>query len=792
VGIGTAIPNRRLHVYQTSGNNAEIDIQSVIGTERHWAIYQDRTSEDLNFWHTDGDNVLSVTNEGSVKVNSEICLNGDCISEWGGSFIEEVVEEVKEVVVNECYEGGTYPMTSLGMGNPRTPNTDLVSAYLQIYMGGDLGDASEYVDLYLWDFVNDTEEYIGQYSSVDSDCGDIDWFTAWEGDVTDLVAITGSVVIRGRVPTGVSDLAYYGKLTLVEAYTEIAASPTGAGLWALNDSDIYYDVGNVGIGTFMPNRRLHVYQTSGVNAEIDIQSVIGTDEHWAIYQDRTSEDLNFWHEDGDNVLSITNEGLVKVKNFATGDLPTCDGDVLGAIVFNTDEDAHYACTSIGWAVFAIAGDESNPNWQAAVINAMDPADGATELESMIISEAATIVNSSDLTSANAAAIFNHSNLSVEQAIAILADSSLAASKAASVLEHTNLDADRSQMLMYGITNFAKIIDIVTTGADDTRFAADGSITGVNRYGLLTIDPDVVLTASGQPNVIIASTLNNDGTIDKSKSGTAGGTSDDQGDGGDGGGGLVIIAKNFNNSSVIQANGENGENGGHWSSNGGTNYTSNGQSAGDSTIYRINTDTVGDGGNSGYYCCDIMGLGKFGGGGGHGSGSSQGGDGGDVIYVTYNNATELYTEQRKAVIDWWLINIAVKSPTVSESLVNASGAGGGGGGNKYRGYTGDNGGGGGSGGHILVIADVYNNDGTMHVNAGNGGDGGVYKYPDYTMNSDYGGGGAGGGIIYGLYRTTLTSEGALTALGGIKGVTRDDNYIAEDGTDGTTATYDVSF
>jgi len=135
-GIGTTMPNRRLHVYQTSGNNAEINIQSVIGSNEHWAIYQDRASEDLRFWNDDAvgeQNILTITNEGKV-----------------------------------------------------------------------------------------------------------------------------------------------------------------------------------GIGTLTPNKFLHVYSGAGDNAEIDIQSVAGTDKHWAIYQDRTTEDLNFWHEDGDNVLTVTNEGLVGI------------------------------------------------------------------------------------------------------------------------------------------------------------------------------------------------------------------------------------------------------------------------------------------------------------------------------------------------------------------------------------------------------------------------------------------------------------------------------------------------
>lgn len=53
VGIGTSAPNSRLHVYRDSGNNAEIDIQSVAGTDRQWALYADRSSNSFRIWNND-------------------------------------------------------------------------------------------------------------------------------------------------------------------------------------------------------------------------------------------------------------------------------------------------------------------------------------------------------------------------------------------------------------------------------------------------------------------------------------------------------------------------------------------------------------------------------------------------------------------------------------------------------------------------------------------------------------------------------------------------------------------
>lgn len=69
----------------------------------------------------------------------------------------------------------------------------------------------------------------------------------------------------------------------------------------------------IGIGTDAPNKLLHLYQTSGANAEIDLQSVAGAGEHWAIYNDRTTEELRVWKNGANNLLALTENGLLKVN-----------------------------------------------------------------------------------------------------------------------------------------------------------------------------------------------------------------------------------------------------------------------------------------------------------------------------------------------------------------------------------------------------------------------------------------------------------------------------------------------
>ncbi|MDD5071115.1 MAG: hypothetical protein PHQ42_00005, partial [Patescibacteria group bacterium] len=41
LGLGANNPNSQIHIYSATGNNAEIDLQSVAGTNNHWGIYNE-------------------------------------------------------------------------------------------------------------------------------------------------------------------------------------------------------------------------------------------------------------------------------------------------------------------------------------------------------------------------------------------------------------------------------------------------------------------------------------------------------------------------------------------------------------------------------------------------------------------------------------------------------------------------------------------------------------------------------------------------------------------------------
>lgn len=101
-------------------------------------------------------------------------------------------------------------------------------------------------------------------------------------------------------------------------YTMGSTTPANSLIfWSSDSSNVaaITQAGKMGIGTTDPNKLLHIYKASGDNAEIDVQSVSGANQHWAIYHDRATEDLRFWNDDAggdDNLLTLTNDGKVGI------------------------------------------------------------------------------------------------------------------------------------------------------------------------------------------------------------------------------------------------------------------------------------------------------------------------------------------------------------------------------------------------------------------------------------------------------------------------------------------------
>jgi len=140
--------------------------------------------------------------------------------------------------------------------------------------------------------------------------------------------------------------------------------------------------------------------------------------------------------------------------------------------------------------------------------------------------------------------------------------SISSSKANAVLKNTYLSGDKAQALLYRFSLEDKLVDILTYDAPSVSVTANTTITGVNRYRSLSIASGVTLTVDGQPGAIIAYSLDNGGTIDKTATGAPGGAPGGAGGGagGAGGGELIVFSRDLSNSGAIRANGAPGGNG----------------------------------------------------------------------------------------------------------------------------------------------------------------------------------------------------------------------------------------
>ncbi len=133
-------------------------------------------------------------------------------------------------------------------------------------------------------------------------------------DIASTKGSTGFSAIRALYPSG-GGLAgtEFGALANRDSEWKAvyAKAGTGGAIALYTDGEVNMMSGNVGIGTTVPNAKLHVYNTSP-NAEIDVQTVAGSGNHWAIYNDNTSSlnALRFWQ--GSDRVTFTSAGNVGI------------------------------------------------------------------------------------------------------------------------------------------------------------------------------------------------------------------------------------------------------------------------------------------------------------------------------------------------------------------------------------------------------------------------------------------------------------------------------------------------
>jgi len=314
---------------------------------------------------------------------------------------------------------------------------------------------------------------------------------------------------------------------------------------------------------------------------------------------------------------------------------------------------------------------------------------------------------------------------------------LSPSDGSTILKSSGLTADRTQAILYSMVDngyYDEVLAAITADASDQTYSTSTSLsTGVNRYRSLSIASGVTLTLNAGPGVIIADTISNSGTIAsgwvKGSGGSAGASG--AGAGGAGRGALIILARNLTTGTVT-ADGASGGNGSTVAASG-----SGGAGTGGALLelVALPAGTGGTGGGAG-------GSGAKNAGGGGGYSTQKGGAAGAASVTTLGDARSLLVEILKAACDWWLVNVAGKTPTATKPFPSLGGSGGGGGA-AYDGYC-AGGGGGGGGGQVIIYATSLT-AGTVSAKGGNGGNGGS------EGTADAGGGGGGGGTVYIMYR-----------------------------------------
>ena len=369
---------------------------------------------------------------------------------------------------------------------------------------------------------------------------------------------------------------------------------------------------------------------------------------------------------------------------------------------------------------------------------------------------ASVLNSQYMTASYAAAILSSQYMLLSRAVAIVNSPNLSASKATDILKDANISANTVQSILYNIPFSDRLIDILTATAPDVTLNANATFRGGNIFRTLNLN-GYTYTADGQPHVIIAKQIYIPTTskLIKTPTGGAGGANG----GGAGGGGLIIFANMLNNYGSISADGQKSQ---------GYRLYGGGQAGGAGVFGLLSGDSYTATGGSGGVGTDRGGA--TGGGGPRGASYTSGctsGAGGGISTVTYT-ATSLLDTIRKALIDWFIVNVLGKSPSRTETIPSFYGAGGGGGcsiaDSSYFYYCGA--GGGASGGEVLIFSITINNAGVISALGGAG----ALSYSSLSGTLVYQSPAGAGGVIYVFYKT-LQSLGTLDVSGNQSGLAK---------------------
>jgi len=262
---GLSYLNNVLHV-ERSGGNAEIQLQSVTGANNHWGLYVDSGTNDLRFWQ--GANQVTFTNTGRVGVGTT--TPAQAIEILGGLKLSGLIFD----------------------GNNNTGSSgQLLSSN---------GSNVRWIDPTWWTgsgYIYSTQNTrIGNAGTIDQANGVGDLY------VQNKLEVDGNAYLKNITASSL-DLNFPTGVVPFQGTTSLA----------YDVNNFFWDNTNkrLGIGTNTPNSKLHVYNTTQ-NAEIDLQSNAGAGNHWAIYNDSTSNELRFW-KGAQNQFRIGSSGKVGIN-----------------------------------------------------------------------------------------------------------------------------------------------------------------------------------------------------------------------------------------------------------------------------------------------------------------------------------------------------------------------------------------------------------------------------------------------------------------------------------------------
>jgi hypothetical protein len=301
VGIGTTSPSYKLHVNGTmnvtnglyangsSGTSGQV-LTSSGGGAMSW------TTVSSSPWTTSGSNIYY--NSGNVSIGSSLS-NGKLYIEPSGS--NQMANGI--YVYNPNNSAGQDAILTLRVAGSSAGDAYIafdINGWASWACGVDTSDNHKFKWSSDWgDVGTNTKMTLDRYS------GNLGIGTTgpnYKLDVVGDINFTGTLRANSSAGTSGQVLTSSGTGS-VPTWTTISSSP-----WTTLGSDIYYNSGNVGIGTSTPSAPLHVYKSASVNyssplAMFSASSGSGFDGHVTI-RGYYNTSLTFWNDSFGDYMTI--------------------------------------------------------------------------------------------------------------------------------------------------------------------------------------------------------------------------------------------------------------------------------------------------------------------------------------------------------------------------------------------------------------------------------------------------------------------------------------------------------